>query len=664
MSTERERTPLGFGLLVIGSLVTGTANARGVSPEDLIGLIDVGVPAVSPDGRWVAVEVREADLARNVTIIRWKTIDLQAPGRVIDAGEGGRPIIEIFRGQITGFSVPQQPKWSPDSEWIAYRAKSTADSATGDIQVWRSHRDAAIQQQLTHAASDVERFCWSPDGKELIFSVSAARSRFEAEMRSEANRGFLYDDRFSPYHSRAPLFDPKAEESKSVWARDLESGVERIASDDEAKACGQGGDPMPSSAQRLQPTRSVGINPPMTVVGCPAPECTGHFKGVWSSNDGRTLYFLRWVNSHSYGPMAIYAWRLGSRRVATILRTEDLIDSCEKVAHELVCARESATRPRTLVAIDIRSGRSRTIFDPNPNFANLEFGAVTPLTWRDPSGIEGFGHLVMPLSYQPGRRYPLVIVQYRSRGFLRGGIGDEYPIHAFSARGFAVLSFERPDDPDLEASVQSYEELEEKGWINLRDRRRVLSVLNAGIDQLERMVVIDVTKVGITGLSDGGETVGFALVTEPTRFAAAAASWIAYSPSVYFMMGPKFQGLLSTWGLGFPRGPAADQWQRVSLALNARTVETPLLIQVSDQELLPEAETVASLREYGKPVEMYVFPGEAHVKTRPQHRYHIYRRNLQWFQFWLQGVEASDPVDERQYERWRALRGTNRAVRH
>src|SRR3546814_7367490 len=46
----------------------------------------------------------------------------------------------------------------------------------------------------------------------------------------------------------------------------------------------------------------------------------------------------------------------------------------------------------------------------------------------------------------PFLSYPLVVVQYDTRGFLRGGTGDEYPIQALAASGFAVLSVSRPID--------------------------------------------------------------------------------------------------------------------------------------------------------------------------------------------------------------------------
>jgi hypothetical protein len=98
------------------------------------------------------------------------------------------------------------------------------------------------------------------------------------------------------------------------------------------------------------------------------------------------------------------------------------------------------------------------------------------------------------------------------------------------------------------------------------------------------------------------------------------------------------------------------QWAGISLAPNADRVEAPLLLQVSDEEVLPATERVAEFARRGRPVEMYIYPGEHHVKSQPAHRYNSYRRNIQWFQFWLQGAEDSEPVEKQQYERWHKLK--------
>jgi hypothetical protein len=53
---------------------------------------------------------------------------------------------------------------------------------------------------------------------------------------------------------------------------------------------------------------------------------------------------------------------------------------------------------------------------------------------------------------------------------------------------------------------------------------------------------------------------------------------------------------------------------------------------------------------------MYVFPSEAHIKSQPRHRYNIYRRSTQWFEFWLENRQEPDPVDIDEYKEWTALR--------
>src|SRR3546814_4960328 len=61
----------------------------------------------------------------------------------------------------------------------------------------------------------------------------------------------------------------------------------------------------------------------------------------------------------------------------------------------------------------------------NPEFSNLSLGRVERLNWLNAENVPFYGDLVYPVGYEPGRRYPMVIVQYRTKGFLRGGIGDE-----------------------------------------------------------------------------------------------------------------------------------------------------------------------------------------------------------------------------------------------
>ena len=53
---------------------------------------------------------------------------------------------------------------------------------------------------------------------------------------------------------------------------------------------------------------------------------------------------------------------------------------------------------------------------------------------------------------------------------------------------------------------------------------------------------------------------------------------------------------------------------------------------------------------------MVIFGNEGHIKNQPQHRYEIYQRNVDWFDFWLLDKEDPDPAKADQYKRWRKLK--------
>src|SRR5262249_41068918 len=143
---------------------------------------------------------------------------------------------------------------------------------------------------------------------------------------------------------------------------------------------------------------------------------------------------------------------------------------------------------------------------------------IERIGFTDDHGLQSYAHLVYPSDYHPGRRYPLVIVQYRSRGFLLGGTGGEYPIFAYAARGYFVMSVERP-----EARAQS-ERLSPRDFEHMlafegEEERMKLASLDGLIADVERRGLVDDNRIALTGMSDGAETLYWAL--RHRSFAAA-----------------------------------------------------------------------------------------------------------------------------------------------
>ena len=661
--------------------------------EDLIGIVDVGVAmdrnaspgvAISPDGKLVAVETRRADIAANRTSIRWLAVALDdAHERSVDLGDGGEPLALSEDGVPESYSFPQVPAWSADSGSIVFAA-----NRDGQVQLWRSYLNGQPQEQISHSAGNVLSYRMSRDSGKVYFMTGLDRDILQAAQIAEARRGFLYDRRFAPiYRVSGPIPDTDpalyGQPEPALRVVDLRSGtVERIATEAEQREFAELQRPQVGGRPRAEWVRSgetgaavwlenldtsgLGLDVPRTVVAAPngrteqpvvcnAPACTGLFEGLWLAESGDGAYFLKWTGRFRRDELALYRWSFAKSTVKLILKTRNLLQGCTQIRNEIVCAEESATSPRALVAIRLDSGARRAIYDPNRNLQSREFGKVVQLSWKDQAGTEGFGHLVLPNGYVRGKRYPLVVVQYQSRGFLRGGVGDENPIFVLAAKGFAVLSFHRPSDPAALSSVSSWEEADRQGWSKFRDRKRVLANLLAALRLLSQMGIADLQRVGISGLSDGANTASFALIHAPDTFAAAALAATRWNPIEYYLEGSEDQQTLRDWGLGFPE-TNMEQWREISVALNASRIAAPILIQASDREYLAETQTYAALKEAGKAVELFVFPDEYHTKWQPAHKWAVYKRNVQWFEFWLQDMEEPDPLDPGQYERWRQLR--------
>ncbi len=216
----------------------------------------------------------------------------------------------------------------------------------------------------------------------------------------------------------------------------------------------------------------------------------GRFGSMWWTDNGKdVLFFARegWAASAT----ALYRWRPGRHEPTRLMLTNDIVADCLPSAASLICLREGSTQPRRIEQLQLGSMQRTILYDPNPEIRSHQLGSVERLYWKNTNGIETYGDLVLPVGYQPGKRYPLIIVQYESRGFLRGGTGDEFPIQAFANRGYAVLSFNRPQLVGLMGKAQDVVAIERANLEDFADRRSVQSSLETGINLLVARGIVD-----------------------------------------------------------------------------------------------------------------------------------------------------------------------------
>jgi dipeptidyl aminopeptidase/acylaminoacyl peptidase len=645
---------------------------RVLTAQDLIRLRDIGqagdgdpaehVMAISPDGKWVAFQLRQADSDTNLYCLAMVVQPLGGgeAARFVDTGgefmlaPDGLPSMPTT---AIGTARNITPRWSPSGRWFAFLKR-----LDGVDRVWRVDLATGRSHPVTPEGQDITDFRVVDDTK-IIVRLATLSPVDAAALNEESRIGYHFDERFVPMRSSVPII-AKTEMRYAVFDAAVgsrrDADASQIALFDPSAGASDASSTAPCRLSRspsgkgvMAPTQIEMMCRDFPAVICRADACQDSYGPLWLH--GTKVRFLRregWARMTT----AIYEWspeRGQPRRLSTT--DASLIDCQPRGSDELICLRETSLRPRHLVAIELPKGRLREIVDPNPEFAHLTLGAVERIKLTSNLGLPAYADFVFPTDYQARRRYPLVIVQYQSRGFLRGGVGDEFPIQLFANNGFAVLSVQRPAPAGSLSNPPDALELDRLNLIGFADRRNVLSVIEQGVETLVARGTVDPASVGITGLSDGSSTVQYAALNS-SRFSAGIVSGCCWEPEQAGWIGPAFSARFAAIGWPGVSAEGARLWSQMSLVQNAQNVRMPLLFEAADDEFRAAVNSVTALREAGKPADLFVFPGEFHLKWQPAHRLAAYQRGLDWFMFWLRGQRPSDPRRRAEVERWTAMR--------
>jgi dipeptidyl aminopeptidase/acylaminoacyl peptidase len=660
------------------SLSASASRAQPAYPglEELVEVVDLSGVAASPDGRHVAFRIDRPEIGRNSYELVWQVLDL-ATGEVRRLGPGGGPIIAD-----PGLLVAETPIWSADGRWIHYRALG----ANG-VQIWRAATDGSGARPVTNEDGDVVSMERSPDGGAVVYRVDPPRAEIEGAELAEYDSGIFVDEHVelaqNPFrgaiingrHASQRLTGRWFARGGLLWSRGtrgqrLDLGTLAISDvPDEPPAPSAGAEgPAPPDATSRSASGDVataswdGVQSVLKVVRagnagatltCAAEACRTE-RVVW----------IAWRPGHDHVLFAgtdnsqvqkLYLWDVHARRVRAIAAGDGLLNGgrngsapCAVTATQAICVAAAPASPPLLVLVDLETGARRAVFDPNPNLRARRWPRVERLEWRSAEGRTFTGTLFLPEDV-PGAT-PLFINYYRCEGFLRGGVGDEWPFVSLAAAGIASACVNATRMSGPQDAVAQY--------------RAALGGLEALVGLLASRGAIDRSRVGMGGLSFGSEVLMWAVIHSDLVSVASVAS-PQFEASSYWLNGVRGRDhhalLRQVWGLGAPE-ETPDQWRLLSPALNIDRIRVPLLMQLPEQESRYAIELYARLSNTAVPAELYVFPDEPHIKMQPRHRLAVYRRNLDWFRFWLQGHVDGDPEHADQYRRWRLLAERFRGV--
>jgi dipeptidyl aminopeptidase/acylaminoacyl peptidase len=246
----------------------------------------------------------------------------------------------------------------------------------------------------------------------------------------------------------------------------------------------------------------------------------------------------------------------------------------------------------------------------NPQLDKYAMGASRLIEWQGLDGEIMRGALLLPVDYQEGKRYPLIVKVYppvklsnnvNHFGLNPLGVGVEN-MQLFATRGYAVLL--------ADSSLPKGEPM-----------RGVAETVLPGISKVVELGIADPDRLGVMGHSNGGYGI-LALIVQTVRFKAAVCS-AGWGNGVGFY--GQMRGDGSSWGIAYEEetiGIGGPPWQfpnryiENSPLFYLDKVHTPLLIVHGNEDsVVPPFladEIFVGLRRLRRDVEYAKYDGEGH----------------------------------------------------
>jgi dipeptidyl aminopeptidase/acylaminoacyl peptidase len=312
--------------------------------------------------------------------------------------------------------------------------------------------------------------------------------------------------------------------------------------------------------------------------------------------------------------------------------------------------------PPKLFASDPEHARKTMLLDPNPQFAEFEFGTVKAVQWKASDGHEVEGDLYLPPDYRKGPRYPLVIQTHastRTEFWINGPWNSAFAAQPLAAQGIVVLQIGHGTES---GGYMSHHRSLEEG-------PREMAAYEGAIDYLDRLGIVDRGRVGIIGFSRTQYHVEYTLTHSSYSFAAVTLADGFDGSYLQYLANPYSEKDYVFVNGGPPFGATFANWLEHSPSFRLDRLHMPVRIESYRGGIVGSWELFSVLTHLGRPAELVYLPDAAHLLVKPWERLTSQQGNVDWFSFWLKGEEDPDPSKGEQYVRWRAMgaaRSTNR----
>ncbi len=631
----------------VTGLIVSTDPTHAVDIETVLNAPRVSEISISPDGRFIAVqlgEYRDGKTKESWLEIR-QSEDLK--------------LVRYLRGE----GVPSSLSWYPGN---GKKTALTWETRNEDVAtVWLFNLAQGEAKAVLESIADLGRWQWAPDGSSIIYEIHRSPDPDTRRVKHVANpadrqpwwrdRNHLWqtfpeggftrqltagplnpenwkispDSRSLVFFTSDNLWTQRPFHSTKLWLLDLENLDlsellndpwigDAIFSPDSKTLCLTGspsafdgmGRNLPDGVQANDYGGQVYL---MDIAEGQARPISIDFvpdvaRAQWSNVDGK-IYARCTDTQHSN----IHRYDLKHDRwekVETGVEYTNQLELPNKGSLAVVWG-TSANHPNTVQILDLKKNRVKKTLDPGTSYyeeTGIVFGKVETWVAELPNGEKLDGMVYYPSDFDPQKEYPLIVYYYGGTSPVTRDFGGRYPKNVWAGQGYVVY-VPNPSGATGYGQAMAARHVNDWGIITAGE------VVQGTQAFLKAHEFIDPERVGCMGASYGGFLTEY-IITQSDIFAAAVSHAGISSISSYWGEG--------MWGYAYGTRALANSypWQNRQLYVeqsplfHADKITTPLLLVHGDSDInVPIGESdqlFTALKILGREVEYVQIMGQDH----------------------------------------------------
>ncbi len=662
-----KKAMLAFFLASVLSPFSAAGPAQTPTIEQSLNLKSVGVPRISPDGRYVAYQIQKTNWEENAFETEiWMSVT--ATG-------------ECYR-LTNARKSSSNPQWAPDSRRLAF-----ISDRDGKRQIYLIAPNGGEAVQLTHSETGVSTLSWSPDGRGIAFTAGDAEGKSRKDRKEkygefEVIKGdYVYSHLWMisvPFEVNDNRLEPvRLTEGSSYsvngfsWSPDSARIAFSAAKDPDLSSSA-------TSDIYVLSVRDKGIK---RIVDTRGPDGNP----VWSPDGRQVAYqtangreFFFYANSY----IAVTPVDGGPRQVLTEAFDESagllewgadgIYFTALQKTSSVLCLLNPATRrieqvsgpanysasqfsftadfkrvafvgagandyPEVFVS-SVKPFQPKRLTTMSDQLKDLRLATREVIEWKSTDGTVIEGVLIKPSGFDSSKKYPLLVVIHGGPTGVDTPVlrGDRYyPIEMFAAKGALIL---RPNYRGSAGYGEKFRSLNVRN-LGVGDYWDVIS----GVDHLIAQGFVDRDRVGAMGWSQGGYISAF-ITCSSDRFKAVSvgagiSDWMTYYVNTDITPFTRQYLKATPWD-------DAEIYKKTSPISYVANAKTPTLIQHGELDKrvpIPNAyELRQALEDRGVPVKMVVYKGFGHGIDKPKQQSAVMEHNYEWFSRWIWGEKPNE----------------------